>query len=84
VKTIEQDAIIVGPRIIKGRAHCANCGRYTGGNVFVELGGLGDRFVCNVRCGMDFAIKRDFRMDKTGSVTVKADSYKSTHSKDNK
>ena len=53
-----KEAIVVGPRMIKGRVHCANCGKYVNGEVSVSSK-KDDRFVfvCNVQCGMDFITK---------------------------
>ena len=65
----DKEAIIVGSRLIKGKVHCANCGRYVSGCVFIGLvkgnkfigSSKGDRFVCNVQCGIDFIAKNEKR-----------------------
>ena len=53
-----EPTIIVGNRLVKGRVHCASCGRFVNGNVFVLSEDEETNFVCNVQHGLNYITKR--------------------------
>ena len=61
-----EPTIIVGNRLVKGRVHCASCGRFVNGNVFVLPHNGGTKFVCNVQHGINYVANKQLREEGNG------------------